>query len=75
MASGHAWGVAVHEAFGTMVAYIVEASVREGKPFVHEVTAGVHCNMAVNPLTIEAQVQGGMVMGLGAPRYPGRKSR
>ena len=32
---------------------------------VRAVTAGVHCNLAVNPRTIEAQVQGGMVMGLG----------
>jgi isoquinoline 1-oxidoreductase beta subunit len=28
------------------------------------VTAGVHCNLAVNPLSVEAQVQGAAVMGL-----------
>ena len=28
-------------------------------------TAGVHCNLAVNPKTIEAQVQGAALMGLG----------
>ena len=27
-------------------------------------TAGVHCNLAVNPLTVEAQVQGAALMGL-----------
>jgi isoquinoline 1-oxidoreductase beta subunit len=30
----------------------------------HKVTAGVHCNLAVNPLTVEAQVQGAALMGL-----------
>lgn len=62
--SGHAWGVAVHQAFGTVVAYVVEASVQDGRPVLHRVTAGVHCNLAVNPRTVEAQVQGAAVMGL-----------
>jgi len=57
--------VAVHESFGTVVAYVVEASVKDGAPKLHRATAGVHCNLAVNPLTIEAQVQGAALMGLG----------
>ena len=61
---GQAWGVAVHESFQSVVAYVVEASVQAGKPVLHRVTAGVHCNLAVNPLTIEAQVQGAALMGL-----------
>ena len=36
-----------------------------GKPQVHRVTGAIHCNMAVNPLSVEAQVQGSVVMGLG----------
>ncbi|MFZ5549068.1 MAG: molybdopterin cofactor-binding domain-containing protein [Pseudomonadota bacterium] len=62
--AGRAWGVAVHESFNTVVAYVVEASVQKGKPVLHQVTAGVHCNFAVNPRTIEAQVQGAALMGL-----------
>ena len=62
---GHAWGVAVHESFDTVVAYVAEASVTKGVPKLHAVTAGVHCNLAVNPKTIEAQVQGAALMGLG----------
>ena len=31
---------------------------------LHRVTAGVHCNLVVNPRTVEAQVQGAAVMGL-----------
>lgn len=62
---GHAFGVAVHEAFNTVVAYVVEASVSNHVPKLHNVWAGVHCNQVVNPLTIEAQVQGAVLMALG----------
>jgi isoquinoline 1-oxidoreductase beta subunit len=62
--AGRAWGVAVHESFDTVVAYVVGASVQDGQPVLHKVTAGVHCNLAVNPRSVEAQVQGAAVMGL-----------
>jgi isoquinoline 1-oxidoreductase beta subunit len=61
---GHAWGVAVHESFDSVVAYVVEASVKNNQPVLHKVTAGIHCNLAVNPRTIEAQVQGAAIMGM-----------
>ncbi|MBN8443435.1 MAG: xanthine dehydrogenase family protein molybdopterin-binding subunit [Thauera sp.] len=64
LAAGRAWGVAVHESFESVVAYVVEASIRNGQPVLHRATAGVHCNLAVNPRTIEAQVEGGALMGL-----------
>jgi isoquinoline 1-oxidoreductase beta subunit len=62
--AGRAWGVAVHESFDTVVAYVIEASVQDGQPVLHKVTAGVHCNLVVNPRSVEAQVQGAAVMGL-----------
>jgi len=62
--AGRAWGVAVHESFNSVVAYVVEASVDKGTPKLHSVTAGVHCNLAVNPTSVEAQVQGAALMGL-----------
>jgi len=62
---GRAWGVAVHESFNTVVAYVVEASIADGAPKLHKVTAGVHCNQPVNPLSIAAQVEGAALMGLG----------
>jgi isoquinoline 1-oxidoreductase beta subunit len=62
---GHAWGVAVHESFGTVVAYVVEASIKDGTPRLHRAVAGVHCNLAVNPLSIAAQVEGAALMALG----------
>jgi isoquinoline 1-oxidoreductase beta subunit len=62
--TSRAWGVAVHESFDSVVAYVVVASVQESRPVLHGVTAGVHCNLAVNPRSVEAQVQGAAVMGL-----------
>jgi isoquinoline 1-oxidoreductase subunit beta len=46
------------------VAYVMEAGVKDGKPTIGAVTAGVHCNFCVNPKTVEAQVQGSAVMAL-----------
>ncbi|CAN7361587.1 xanthine dehydrogenase family protein molybdopterin-binding subunit [Pseudoduganella sp. LjRoot289] len=65
LASGHGWGVALHGTSGSVVAYVVEVSVTDGVPRLHKVTAGVACGTAVNPLTIEAQVQGAVLMALG----------
>jgi isoquinoline 1-oxidoreductase subunit beta len=59
-----AYGVAVHESFRSAVAYVVEVSIEKGKPVVHKVTAGVHCNKVVNPLTAKTQIEGGMNFGL-----------
>jgi isoquinoline 1-oxidoreductase beta subunit len=62
--AGRSYGVAVHESFSSVVAYVVEASMKNGQPKLHKVTAGVHCNLAVNPKSVEAQVQGAALMGL-----------
>jgi isoquinoline 1-oxidoreductase beta subunit len=62
---GQGWGVAVHESFNTVAAYVVTASVKDGVPKLHTVTAAIHCNQPVNPMTIEAQVQGAILMAVG----------
>lgn len=64
LAAGMHWGLAVHESFESVVAYVVEAGVKDGRPVIGAVTAGVHCNLCVNPRTVEAQVIGAAVMGL-----------
>jgi isoquinoline 1-oxidoreductase subunit beta len=66
---GRARGLAMHESFGTIVAECAEVSVERGKIRVHNVTAAVDCGTAVNPLGIEAQVQGAIVYGLTAALY------
>lgn len=67
--AGQAWGVAVHESFESVVAYVVVAGMkgkgRDRQPVLQEVHAGVHCNLCVNPRAVEAQVQGAAIMALG----------
>jgi isoquinoline 1-oxidoreductase beta subunit len=64
--AGRARGLAVHESFGSIVAQIAEVSVEHGHIRVHAVTCAVDCGTAVNPLGIEAQVQGSVAFGLSA---------
>jgi isoquinoline 1-oxidoreductase beta subunit len=63
---GRGRGVAVHESFGSAVAYVAEVSVDKNTIRVHKVTAAIDCGTAVNPLSVEAQVQSAMVFGLTA---------
>src|SRR5260221_10068566 len=49
LAPGRAWGVAVHEAFHTVVAYVVQASVRGDGALGHAVTAAGACPPFVQP--------------------------
>ena len=66
--AGHAWGLAMSEAFGTWVAEVVEISVNAttGAITVYRVACAVDCGMAINPDSVEAQMQGGIVHGLNA---------
>ena len=64
--AGRARGLAVHESFGSIVAQVAEVSVDHGVIRVHAVTCAVDCGTAVNPLGIEAQVQGSIAYGLSA---------
>jgi isoquinoline 1-oxidoreductase beta subunit len=64
--AGHARGLAVHESFGSIVAQVAEVSVEHGQIRVHSVTCAVDCGTVVNPLGVEAQVQGSVVYGLSA---------
>ena len=68
-AAGRARGMAVHESFGSIVAHVAEVSVEHGRIRVHTVTSAVDCGTAVNPLAVEAQVQGSVAYGLSAALY------
>jgi isoquinoline 1-oxidoreductase beta subunit len=61
---GHAAGIAIHECFETAVACAVDVSVENKRPKIHRATVAVNCGLAVNPLTIESQFQGGLGFGL-----------
>jgi isoquinoline 1-oxidoreductase beta subunit len=66
-AKGRARGLAVHESFGSIIAEVAEVSVDDQKEIhVHKVSCAVDCGTAINPLGIEAQVQGAVAFGLSA---------
>ena len=67
--TGRARGIAVHESFGSVCAHVAEVSVDNGQIKVHRVTSAIDCGLAVNPLSIIAQVEGAMVFGLSAALY------
>jgi isoquinoline 1-oxidoreductase subunit beta len=63
-------GVACQSVFGSHLAAIVEAEVdNNGEVAIRRVTAAVDCGAIVNPDTVEAQIQGGLVFGLTAALY------
>ena len=60
-------GVCVQPSFGSFIATVVEAEVDEhGEVHLRRVTSAVDTGIAVNPDTIAAQLQGGLIFGLTA---------
>lgn len=60
-------GVSAQFAFGSYMAQVVEASVgAQGDVQVHRVVCAVDCGQVVNPDTVVAQVESGVIFGLTA---------
>lgn len=65
--TGHAWGVAIAQAFGTWVCEVVEISQPSaGSLRIHRVDCAVDCGTVINPGSVEAQMQGSILHGLNA---------
>jgi isoquinoline 1-oxidoreductase beta subunit len=65
--SGHGRGVALLKGYGSLSAQIAEVSVDAGRTLrVHRVSCAVDCGTAVNPSSIRAQFEGGVLFGLTA---------
>ena len=63
-------GVCVQPSFETFIATVVEAEVDEhGEVQLRRVTSVVDTGIAVNPDTIKAQLEGGLIFGLTAALY------
>src|ERR1700720_1589089 len=63
-------GVAVQPSFGSFIAAVVEAEVDEqGEVHLHRVSSAVDTGIAINPDTIMAQLEGGLIFGLTAALY------
>ena len=60
-------GVAIQTAFGTYLATVAEVEVdSDGGVRVRRVVCAIDCGVVVNPDTVEAQIQGGIIFGLTA---------
>ena len=65
-AAGNVQGIAIHEAFGTVLGHVVEIAV-EGKALrLVKMTSVADVGWAVNPDTLEAQIVSGAITGLTA---------
>jgi isoquinoline 1-oxidoreductase beta subunit len=63
-------GIALVEAYGTLCAQVVEASVGDkGQVNVRRVVAAVDTGYVVNPAILQSQVESGVVYGLTAALY------
>ena len=62
-------GMAVHEAFGTLVGQVAEVRLDGERPAVRRVVAVVDCGLAVAPDQIAAQMEGGIGFGLSAALF------
>jgi isoquinoline 1-oxidoreductase subunit beta len=70
LAEGHALGLAVHECFGSFVSQVAEVSVAtDGGVRVHRVVCAVDCGQLINPDTIAAQMDSGIMYGLSAAMF------
>ncbi len=67
---GHGHGVSVLASFGSFLAQIAEVSVdATGQVRVERVVCAVDCGQMVNPDTVKAQVEGGIIFGITAALY------
>lgn len=68
--AGRARGIAIRDAFGTIVCQVAEVSLgTDGRAHVHKVWSAVDPGEVVNPATFTAQIQGGAIYGLTAALY------
>ena len=64
--SGRTRGIAVAESFGSYCAQVAEVSVERGQVRVQRVVCAIDCGLVVNPDTVVAQMESGIVYGLTA---------
>lgn len=69
-AQGMGRGIAVAEDFGSFAAMIAEAGIAaDGSLRIDRIVCAVDCGQVINPDTVEAQIQSGVVYGLSAALY------
>jgi isoquinoline 1-oxidoreductase beta subunit len=65
--AGRGRGIATHFSFDSYVAQVAEVSVdKDGRVRVHKIVCAVDCGRVVNPDSVKAQMEGGIIFGLTA---------
>jgi isoquinoline 1-oxidoreductase subunit beta len=64
--NGRALGLAFSDAWGTFCAMVVDVSLNQGRPVVHNVWAAVDCGHPLSPKNIQTQIEGSAIFGLSA---------
>ena len=62
-------GISVMNAFGSYFSIVMEVTVENGQVKVDRAVCAVDCGHAVNPKTIEAQIEGGIIFGISGALY------
>ena len=67
---GRGRGIALQHAFGSYLAQVAEVEVaKDGSVRVHRVVCAMDCGTVVNPDTVQAQIQSGVIFGVTAALY------
>jgi isoquinoline 1-oxidoreductase beta subunit len=64
LSHNHAVGIACNEYHGTAVACAVDVSIEGKRLKIHRATVALDCGLAVNPLSVESQIQGELSLAL-----------
>jgi isoquinoline 1-oxidoreductase beta subunit len=67
---GRGRGISLQHAFGSYLAQVAEVEVaKDGSVRVHRVVCAMDCGTVVNPDTVQAQIQSGVIFGVTAALY------
>jgi isoquinoline 1-oxidoreductase beta subunit len=69
MPKGQGRGVSVMHAFNSFFSMVADVTVEQGEVRVNRVVCAVDCGVVVNPNTVEAQIQGGVIFAITAALY------
>lgn len=66
---GRARGLACHACRGSYIAVVAEVCAADAAAAVRRIWAAVDCGTVINPLGLEAQIEGGLLFGTSAALY------
>jgi CO/xanthine dehydrogenase Mo-binding subunit len=67
--TGCSQGISIHKSFGTWVAQVADVEINQQQIKVKRIVCAVDCGQVVNPDTVKAQMEGGIIFALTAALY------